>query len=463
MTDLIVEAPPIAEAERRHVLGVVLGDWLGLTWELLPSVRGGVTLRVPGEERRVRLPDRFLPVADADWLAPESVPSGDLPWAPVEPLVAPSLRAGTRLPVLFGEPGAPLVVEDTDGISIGADLVGAIFFLLSRYEELAVPFVGDDHGRFPHELSVAHRAGCLDLPVADAYTDLLAAALVRLWPRLSLRRPASAVVPTHDVDVPFARRSAGLRGQLRSVAGDVVKRRDPLLATRRLASAFGLLAERSDPYQTFDFLMDAAEAHGLHATFLFLAGDGRGPLEGTYGPTEPGIAKLMRRIDRRGHGIGLHATYGAVDHPGAVGREAERLAAALERAHPEQRPRGVRHHFLRWTPRLWPEADAAGLGWDSSAGYARALGFRAGTCRPYRAYDLVRRRSLTLVERPLVAMDATIAVYLRAGADAALASVAALGGQCRRFGGELVLLWHNSGVASHGERAWYRALLEAVT
>jgi hypothetical protein len=461
MSDLLVEAPPIAEAERRHVLGVVLGDWLGLTWDLVPADGGEVVLRRPDGDRAVRLPDRFLPAADATWLSPSSVPHGAVAWEPVGLVSAPSLPAGTTLPALFGTPG-PIASVDGNGISLSADLLGSIFFLLSRYEELAQPFDGDDHGRFPHEASVAHRGGFLDLPLADAYADLLAAALVRLWPRLPIRRPSFAVVPTHDVDLPYARRIAGLRGQLRSSAGDVLKRRDPVLATRRLGSALGLLAERTDPYQTFGFLMDAAEAHGLRATFLFLAGGAGGPLEGTYRLDEPGVVRLLREVHGRNHGIGLHASYAAADRPGTVGHEAEALAAAVRSAGVVHAPGGVRHHFLRWTPRLWAQADAAGLAWDTTVGYGRALGFRAGTSRPYRTYDLVARRSLALVERPLIAMDATISVYLGAGPEAALASVVALAGQCRRFGGELVLLWHNSSVASRGERAWYRALLEAV-
>ena len=41
---LVVEAPPAYEPERRYVLDVVLGDWLGLDWRLEVSDRSDVRI-----------------------------------------------------------------------------------------------------------------------------------------------------------------------------------------------------------------------------------------------------------------------------------------------------------------------------------------------------------------------------------------------------------------------------------
>src|ERR1700750_1026902 len=45
---LVVETPPTYEPERRYLLGVVLGDWLGLDWELRPGDRSDVRVTLAG-------------------------------------------------------------------------------------------------------------------------------------------------------------------------------------------------------------------------------------------------------------------------------------------------------------------------------------------------------------------------------------------------------------------------------
>ena len=250
---LLVEAPAAYEPERRYILDVVLGDWLGLDWDLRIADRQDVRIAVAGEcgGRCVVLPDVLFATRAEDWLTEASLPS---------------VRVADGLPVLYGSSGA-------------VDVFGSAFFMLTRYEEMVVPD-RDRHGRFPAAASIATRAGFLHMSIVDAYVELLWDALQRAWPRLRRRPRAFEVILTHDVDDPLATLDHSPRDVTRQLGGDLVRRRDPRLAARRMRSLLG--DRRFDPNNTFDFLMDVSERHGLRSAFYFLAHHNHGPRDGPY-------------------------------------------------------------------------------------------------------------------------------------------------------------------------------------
>jgi hypothetical protein len=131
---LVVETPPSYEPERRYVLGVVLGEWLGLDWELRPGARRDVrvTLAGDGDGRALSLPEGLFATDEGAWLTEASLPAAPLRWAEAD---------GRRLPVLFGppEPGpAADTGGDGDAVRLGIDVLGGAFFMLTRYEEVVV-------------------------------------------------------------------------------------------------------------------------------------------------------------------------------------------------------------------------------------------------------------------------------------------------------------------------------------
>src|SRR5262249_14599496 len=70
---------------------------------------------------------------------------------------------------------------------------------------------------------------------------------------------------------------------------------------------------------------------------------------------------------------------------------------------------GGRQHYLRWSPQTWEDWEMCGMAYDSSLGYADEIGFRAGTCIPYRPWLLGPGREASLLEIPLTVMDVTVA------------------------------------------------------
>jgi len=218
-----------------------------------------------------------------------------------------------------------------------------------------------------------------------------------------------------------------------------------------------------DPYNTFDFLMDTSERHGLRSTFFFLAGPTAAGIDGTYALSDPPIADLLRRVNERGHEVGLHASYDSFRSAERIELELDGLRAACRGVGFEQSSWGVRQHYLRFeAPITWRSQAAAGLAYDATVGFADANGFRAGTCREYPVFDLDDRRRLDLWERPLTFMDAASREFLAGDLDDAAERARALVGTCRRHQGGAVLLYHNSSLPSARQRDHYRTLIEAL-
>ena len=380
------------------------------------------------------LPDVLFATRREDWLTPRSLPS---------------VRTVEGLPVLYGSPQAEV------------DVFGSAFFMLTRYEELVIAD-RDRYGRFPAASSIASRAGFLDVPIVDAYVELLWGALQDAWPGLRRRPRAFEVTLTHDVDDPLATLDHGPPDVVRQLAGDLVRRRDPRLASRRVRSLLG--DRRLDPHNTFDFLMDVSERHGLRSAFYFLAHRDDRPSDSTYLFEHPWVRSLIGHIGRRGHEVGFHPSFSTYRDAARTHEELTRLLRVAEGEGVRQERWGGRQHFLRWAnPDTWRNWDAAGLSYDSTLGYSEAVGFRAGTCHAYRAFDLVQRRPLDLYERPFQIMDVTLRSSMALSHDDAQGVVTDIASTCRRYGGTLGILWHNNGLLrTDREKRWYASLIAAV-
>ncbi|MEA2320928.1 MAG: hypothetical protein QOD81_778 [Solirubrobacteraceae bacterium] len=464
---LIVDAPPTYEAERRYALQVVVGEWLGLEWELRSQPGAHVRFTVqdagPGS---VILPDVLFATDERDWLMPPSLPPRPLRWRPV---TATRARAATpaRLPVVYGDAGggAALVSGDGPVVRLGIDVLGTAFFMLTRYEE-AVVTARDAFARFPAGASIAAREGFLGVPLLDAYLEVLWSALQRLWPRLARRRRRFQVALTHDVDRPLAFLGRRVPALVRQLAADALVRRDAALAAQRVRSwaAIPRGDYRLDPYNTFDFLMDVSERHAITSAFYFMASEHASVENGFYTLGHPWIRSLMTRIHRRGQEIGFHAGFHTYRDSHRTAQEFTRLRAAAEQLGIERDRWGGRQHYLQWhNPPTWANWERAGLDYDSTLGFADRVGFRVGTCHEFPTFDLGERRMLKVRERPLHVMDGTLFEYMRLSPDAAADAVLDLARQCRRYEGTLTLLWHNSFVPTATGRDWYASMVGAVT
>lgn len=455
-----ISHPPGRPQERRYAFDVVFREFLGVDYEAsedasIDHVR--IDVGGAGTAAVLAVDDRFLRTGDAQWLQRESLPATPLRrWRPPPG----SGAAESDVPVLFASATRPPNDCDTH---LPVDIFGGIFFLLSRYEEAVEGAARDRFGRFPAKASLAFRESFLERPLVDEYVEILWSMLLRLRPGLRRRNHRYALHVSHDVDIPFLGCGVPMGRLVRGAAGDVIVRRAPAQAARRLVSSlFGLSA--SDPGNTFDFLMDSSERAGAVGEFYFMATDRTCPLDATYDLEDPEIEGLISAIHSRGHRIGLHPGFETYMDATKTIEEFERLRRSCERFGVRQDRWGGRQHFLRWIPGTWQNWEEAGLDYDASVGFADHVGFRAGTCREFPVYNLYAERTLSLREKPLVAMEKTLLdpAYMGLSPAESLARIERLAATCRRFGGTLSILWHNTSLLTAADRQLYTDVLEAI-
>jgi hypothetical protein len=116
------------------------------------------------------------------------------------------------------------------------------------------------------------------------------------------------------------------------------------------------------------------------------------------------VPRLVGELQEADAEIGLHGSYRSARDVRVLAEEKRRLEAVGARI------TGHRYHYLRVDPHhnLEPLAEV-GLRYDSTLGFADALGFRAGLARPIRPWDFAVDEPLDIVELPLAAMDVTLA------------------------------------------------------
>lgn len=461
---LVIDCGEEHLAERKYVVGVLFGEFLGLEHEVRPGAGAHPDVVVrsadPSDPRRLLVADVLFSHV-RDLLTEEALPISPIVVCGRQQLPAALLLGD--LPLLYprSPAGAACVKADEGRVDLGFDLFGGAFAMLTRLEE-AVLAGRDAHGRFPASASLAARSGYSDRPLVDEYTEVLWWALARLWPNLSRTPHVFATRPTHDVDWPFYSRGR-VPETLRDAAADVLVRRDRSLPVERMRSLAAILrsGRGADPCNTFDFLMRESEARGLRSAFYFMGGQRSSVYDSGYSLDDDWIRALLHQIDRRGHEIGVHPSYPTFRDAGALRREIDAVGAAIEAADVDQKVTGGRQHFLRFeNPSTWRNWDAAGLLYDSTLGYAEICGFRCGTCRAFPAFDLETQKQLTLTERPLIAMETALLTYQRQSLVDAANEFRRLKAICRQFNGTFTFLWHNNRLSTPAEREAYTHVLD---
>lgn len=321
------------------------------------------------------------------------------------------------------------------------DLVASTFLFLSGWHEAASD-IRDEHGRIPFEATLPGVLGIPERPAVDAYREvlrgMLAAAGIEPAPRAWDGR-AWALAPTHDIDYLKKWRAGILfREFLKYPIGNPLRVTMP----RRLARLRDVAGQlvKGDPYRrALARMINEVENRGGAATYFIKAGAGD-PHDVPYAVSGRFLQERLAELREREFEVALHPSYRAIDDRERLRRERDLLAGAAS-----TNLTSVRQHYLRYDPLATPRLHA-GLGFaiDSTLGFADRVGFRRGTCLPYRLYDLENDRSLHIWEMPLAIMESALFIRQELTTDEARARTESLMATCRRYGGICVALWHNT-------------------
>lgn len=364
----------------------------------------------------------------------------------------PALRC--RVPdfvVLFDDRhcgGTPLFKRTGDRtFECAGDILTSSLWTLGRFEELH-PESNDEHGRFPAASSAAYKAGCIDRPIVDEYGLALQDVLSHLLPGWTPERRDFRVKLSHDIDL------TGVPFNLRTAAGHVYPRRIPGAFFRDVLA----LARLSQPAYLGGIVRTAkiSKDRGLHSAFYWQTA-APSPWDAGYDIETPRIRAIVETL-AEDFEAGIHPGYYTFGSPQRLFEEVARLRRVIGGV-----PIGGRQHYLRWSPSTWKAWEDAGLAYDSTVGFADAMGFRAGTCIPYRPWLFEENRESRILEIPLVVMDCTPVRYMMLNDHETLSAVRALIERCKAVGGVFTLLWHNASVIERPYAALYPQILEMLT
>jgi hypothetical protein len=272
------------------------------------------------------------------------------------------------------------------------------------------------------------KQGFLHRPVVNEYLELILKWLKKLGLQQEPTQHRFQWVLTHDVD-----RISWEKNYWRSLSRDLLKFGKFRLFWKKIAHI------PSNPYDTFSKLMDWSEQAGVKSRFYFMAAGEEGYDYEDY-LNKKVFLKNLKQIQERGHIAGFHPGYSSFMDKNEWGKQYERLSHAMG-SYPEE----GRQHFLRFrVPETWRIWEEHGMKTDSSLGFAEMPGFRCGVCFPFPVFDVEQRKMLRLREMPLIAMDTTLAVYLKYSPNQSLKILQDLRNRIAHFGGNFVILWHNT-------------------
>lgn len=305
--------------------------------------------------------------------------------------------------------GSPLWWQNIGGGLLPAwDLWGNVRDLLGFREDREVS-VRDSHGRLPAASSPRAAARLLDIPVANEANAVLLDAALSLndegAPRLSL--PFDAVCPvgvalSHDCDQLRGNDvySQGIR-ILRGVEALARGRWRP--ASRHLRASLQNMLEPDRFFAgNLRGMISLERQFAVRSVSYFLTGAG-----GRFGARSGNDAAVAaaQAIPTEWE-AGLHYNYRTLESPAALDRE----LAIVSLARGADPVIAGRAHYLTFDPLTSPAIlEQHGIRYDESVGWAGQLGYKAGIAGPFKFYDSTARRTLDVVEMPMMCMDSTLA------------------------------------------------------
>lgn len=328
------------------------------------------------------------------------------------------------------------------------DPFAAIFYILSRMEEYAT-INKDSHDRFPAKASILFQFGWLQNAMCDRWAEAVID-FTEESNSITLNRkvPPTEIIPTFDIDNTFAFKwKAGVRMWL-SVIRDWMNR-DRLRIESRKAVRKG---EEKDPFDTFSTILEIKK-RGFDVHLFWLLGD-FAKYDRNISNLDLRHQQLIQKMSTKVH-LGLHPSYKSNTSNLILEKEKHKINSIVGR-----QVTISRQHFLKLTiPTTYNNLIKNGFSEDFTMGYADEVGFRAGTAKPFRFFDLSKNILTDYLIHPFVYMDGTLHEYKNWSIDESKIQIKKLYDEVHRYGGDFTFIWHNETIADYRKwRGWYEVL-----
>ena len=354
--------------------------------------------------------------------------------------------------VVENELGKYFYAHNSQESELNFDVFAASFFLLSRYEE-CLPHLRDQYNRFEATESLGYKNGFLTEPVVDQWMLRIRDIIAKQYSETSFKKRKYKFISTIDIDNAYAYKNKGFmrtagaygRSLLKGNISEFVDRTQVLLGNKR------------DPYDTYDFQLSTQKEFEIETIYFFLLAD--------YGVNDKNVPHYNQKFQSLIKHLADYAKVGI--HPGFNSNkkndkltiEKKRLEKIIHRSVTKSR----QHFLILHIPHTYQKLLENDITEDYSMGYAANVGFRAGTCTPYRFYDLDLETPTELTVYPFAMMEATLKYYMKLSPEESKKVVSDIIQKVKDVDGTFMSLWHNETLTDTGIwKGWRDVFLHTV-
>lgn len=328
------------------------------------------------------------------------------------------------------------------------DPFSSVFYVLTRMEEY-VNNKRDEHDRFAAKYSVLHQYGILQKAMCDRwsvaiikYIEQKLAISLNPWP-IDVN-----IIPTFDIDNTYAFKWKQNWRHFLSTVKDWIKKDNDRLKRRNTV----LKGLEKDPYDTFDQMIEISK-RGFDVHLFWLLGD--------YTKYDKNISSMDQRHKKLIYEmsqhvkVGLHPSYRSNEANFYLEREKSRIDTILG-----NEVKFSRQHFLKISlPVTYQNLIKKGFTDDFSMGFADEIGFRAGTARPFKFFDLSENLVTDYTIHPFAYMDGTIHEYKNWSIEESKVEIEKIYREVEKFGGDFICIWHNETIGNFSKwKGWTEVL-----
>lgn len=379
------------------------------------------------------------------------MPNGNLE----DPLIVPYARNNEHTtPVYWKGVGS----KDKAVLVCELDILASAFFWITCYEESLIP-ERDEFGRIPEEKLLCVREKCYQRPLVDEYCEVLNQLLNQLGIKANVKRETFRVLITHDVDsgIPVRGGLEYFENGLRSFYREVVRERRIGAGVSDCLKWFAVGMGWRPFVETFRDIVGIDKEYGFTSHF-FLMANGTHLSDATYDISSKYSRMVIQAIQSCGGKIGLHL--GINSHTSL--KQFKKEWCNLREVFSDALPASRSHCLVFQVPDTWSKLSDQGCRVDTTLGFSKLMGFRAGTTRPFRPFDVVNQRVEAVWEYPMVIMDKNLFVLPVDSDEKRIEGALKIIDTVADHGGCLVINWHNVYCFSD-YLSMYRSILSYVS
>ena len=345
-----------------------------------------------------------------------------------------------KIPFFFSAPGSIFSVGDKTA-RVNKDIIASGFYFLSCWKEYVNKKNTDPDIRFKYQNSMQYKWDFAEVPVVDAYCDMLDNILELSFPnyeRSSMWKNEHNFCMTlsHDIDYwnvwdkeQFAK---------------IMKYNKERISQTPIRSMYKILGhyftkKRYKPVKAMQKILKKENLLKVKSTNFILVQDDSDDKRRTYFTNDKYKSELKSVF--KSSDIGLHGSPSSAYFIKDTKRELERL----QKLFPQ--PFGYRSHKLSFQYQAsFDVLEKMNLKFDSSLGYWEHIGFRAGISFPFYPYDIENDKPFNVLEIPLIVMDTSLISDAGMKLNPFLASyrLSKLIQRAKKFHSHISILWHNN-------------------